>query len=68
MGTLRSKTYRTAIVVSGVQLGEPVIAQATAQPLAPGDTIAEAWFIWDDDAFPNGIINADSSVTHDTAP
>lgn len=68
MGRLRSKTNRAGLSVNAVQLGEPVILDVNADPLGPGDTISEAWFIWDDDAFPNGIINADGSVTHDTAP
>lgn len=68
MGTLRSKTYRTGLTINGVQLGQPVIAQAQAQPLEPGDTISEAWFCWDDEQFPNGIVNADGSVTIDQVP
>lgn len=68
MGTLRSKTYRTGLTVNGVALGQPVIAQNNAAPLEPGDTIAEAWFCWDDEAFPNGIVNADGTVTADTVP
>lgn len=65
MGTLRSKTYQTSHIINGVQLGQPVIAQRDAAPLEPGDTISEAWFCWDDDAYPNGTINPDGTITPD---
>lgn len=64
MGTLRSKTYATGITINGVQLGQPVIQTATG-PADPGDTIPDLWFCWDDDAYPNGIINSDGTITPD---
>ena len=65
MGRLRSKTNRAGLTVNGVQLGEPVILDVNADPLGPGDTISEAWFIWDDEAFGTGVVNADGTVTAD---
>ena len=65
MGRLRSKTNRAGLTVNGVQLGEPVILTLDAEPLGPGDTISEAWFIWDDEAFANGDVHADGTVTAD---
>jgi hypothetical protein len=65
MGRLRSKTNRTGLTVNGVQLGEPAILSIDAEPLGPGDTISEAWFIWDDGAFGDGVVNADGTVTAD---
>jgi hypothetical protein len=65
MGRLRAKTNRAGLTINGVQLGDPVILDANADPLGPGDTIAEAWFIWDDEAYPTGVVNADSTVTLD---
>jgi len=65
MGRLRAKTNYTGLVINGVQLGEPVILRIDAEPLGPGDTISEAWFIWDDEAYPTGVVNADSTVTAD---
>ena len=65
MGRLRSKTNRAGLTVNAVQLGEPVILNVDAEPLGPGDTISEAWFIWDDEAYPTGVVNADGTVTAD---
>jgi len=65
MGRLRAKTNRAGLSVNAVQLGEPVILSIDAEPLGPGDTISEAWFIWDDSAFPTGVVNADGTVTAD---
>lgn len=65
MGRLRAKTNRAGLSVNAVQLGEPAILDITAEPLGPGDTISEAWFIWDDEAYPTGVVNADGSVTAD---
>ena len=65
MGRLRSKTNRAGLTVNAVQLGEPVILTIDAGPLGPGDTISEAWFIWDDEAYPTGVVNADGTVTAD---
>ena len=65
MGRLRSKTNRAGLSVNGVQLGAPVILTIDAEPLGPGDTISEAWFIWDDEAYPTGVVNADGTVTAD---
>jgi len=65
MGRLRAKTNRAGLSVNAVQLGEPVILNIDAEPLGPGDTISEAWFIWDDAAFGDGVVNADGTVTVD---
>jgi hypothetical protein len=65
MGRLRAKTNRAGLTINDVQLGDPVILDMNADPLGPGDTISEAWFIWDDEAYPNGVVNADSTVTAD---
>ena len=65
MGRLRAKTNRAGLSVNGVQLGEPAILDIAAGPLGPGDTISEAWFIWDDSAFGTGVVNADGTVTAD---
>jgi len=65
MGRLRSKTNRAGLTVNGVQLGEPAILQTDGQPPGPGDTIADAWFVWDDEAYADGVVNADGTVTAD---
>jgi hypothetical protein len=65
MGRLRSKTNRAGLTVNGVRLGEPVILQSDMQAPGPGDTISDAWFVWDDEAYPDGQVNADGTVTAD---
>lgn len=68
MGTLRSKTNRTGLVVNGVTLGDAPITLIDGTAPEHGDTISELWFRWDDAAFPNGVVNSDGSVTHDPEP
>lgn len=65
MGTLRSKTNRSGLVVNGVRLGDCPITRADGAPLEPGDTITDAWFVWSDAAFPTGNVHADGTVDVD---
>lgn len=67
MGRLRSKTNAVK-TVNGVALGEPVIADAGGNPPVKGDTITELFFTFDDPRLPNGLLNADGSVTLDPEP
>lgn len=57
MGTLRSLTDFSGLIVNGVILGQPVELD--------GDP---ATFEWDDSAFPNGEILADGTVKVDEEP
>jgi hypothetical protein len=54
MGTLRSTTNHSGLVVNGVILGEPVEIDGNPET-----------YEWDDSAFPNGEIDADGNVTPD---
>ncbi len=65
MGALRSKTNRAGVVVNGVTLGDAPITLIDGTTPEPGDTISELWFRWSDPKFPNGVVNADGSVTVD---
>ena len=65
MGTLRSKTNRTGLVVDGVTLGDAPITLIDGSAPQEGDTVSELWFIWDDPAFPNGVVTADGTIIHD---
>jgi hypothetical protein len=64
MGMLRSKTYLN-VTVNDVALGVPREARADGTAPQPGDTADVLWFVWHDEAFPNGIVHADASVTVD---
>lgn len=65
MGTLRSKTNVSGLVVNEVTLGIAPISLVDGTPPQAGDSISDLWFIWDDSAFPNGVVNSDGSVTVD---
>lgn len=65
MGQLRSKTNRQGLTVNGVLLGDAPITLLDGTQPQPGDTITELWFIWDHEAFPNGIVHADGTVDVD---
>ena len=54
MGTLRSTTDHSGMIVNGVILGQPV--EVDGNP----DT-----YEWDDSAFPNGEIKADGTIIVD---
>jgi len=54
MGTLRSTTDHTGLVVNGVILGDPVDIDGDPET-----------FEWDDSAFPQGEIDADGNITID---
>ena len=68
MGTLRSKTNRTGVVVNGVTLGDAPITLIDGSAPQEGDTISELWFRWDDSRFPNGNVHADGTVDVDPEP
>jgi hypothetical protein len=65
MGRLRAKTNYTGLIINGVQLGEPAVLQSDNQPPGQGDTINDAWYVWDDQAYGTGVVNADGTVTLD---
>lgn len=65
MGMLRSKTNRTGLVVNGVLLGDAPITLIDGTLPQPGDTVTELWFVWDDAAFPTGVVHADGTVVPD---
>jgi hypothetical protein len=54
MGTLRSTTDHSGLVVNGVILGEPVEIDGNPET-----------YEWDDSAFPQGEIDAEGNVTPD---
>jgi YD repeat-containing protein len=54
MGTLRSTTDHSGLVVNGVLLGDPVDIDGDPET-----------FEWDDSAFPQGEIDADGNITLD---
>lgn len=60
MGTLRSASYCSGLVINGLTLGEPTftdeIPPLEAQPLM---------FAWDDPRLPSGVIEDDGIVTLD---
>jgi hypothetical protein len=56
MGTLRSTTDLTGLVVNGCLLGMPVFDEANSM------------FMWDDNAFPTGTIDPSGDVTLDELP
>jgi hypothetical protein len=56
MGTLRSTTDHSGMVVNGVILGDPVDIDGDPET-----------FEWDDSAFPQGEIDADGNITPDEA-
>jgi hypothetical protein len=58
MGTLRSTTDHTGMVVNKITLGDPVRdVDADGQPVGE--------YRWDDSRLPNGVIEDDGSVTLD---
>jgi len=65
MGTLRSKTNRAGLVVNGVTLGSSVLSLLDGTPPQPGDQVDDLWFIWDDAAFPTGVVRASGTVDVD---
>lgn len=65
MGTLRSKTNRAGLVVNGVTLGDAPITLIDGTTPEPGDQVDDLWFIWDDAAFPNGVVRASGTVDVD---
>ena len=69
MGRLRAKTWYPNVTVNGVALGQPPITDINGVAPTPGDSLtADLYFIWDDSRFPNGVVNADGTVTLDPEP
>lgn len=59
MGTLRSASDCTGLVINGVTLGEPTFTdemQADANPIL---------FAWDDPRLPSGVIDDDGTIIVD---
>lgn len=68
MGTIRSKTYVPPVEIAGITLGTPVVLtreDGQMRPQQPGDSLTDAWFVWDDAAIPSGTLNDDGTVTPD---
>lgn len=66
MGTLRSQTNVSGIVVNGILLGDPVApVRSDGTPAQIGDSMADLWFAWDDSAFGNGVVDNEGNVTLD---
>ena len=53
MGTLRSTTNLSGLVVNGCLLGMPIFDEENSM------------FLWDDDAFPTGTVDPSGVVTPD---
>lgn len=62
MGSLRSKFNHKGLVVDGITLGDPPIL--TEELVAP-QSIAEAWFVYDDSRIPTGEILEDGTIVPD---
>jgi hypothetical protein len=58
MGTLRSASDCTGIVVNGITLGQPTFTDEINEG-------AEVLFAWDDSLLPSGLINDDGTITVD---
>jgi hypothetical protein len=58
MGTLRSASDCSGMVINGVLLGEPSFTDAN-------DEEKEPLFIWDDSRFPQGLIEDSGTITLD---
>jgi hypothetical protein len=59
MGTLRSASDCSGLVINGVTLGDPTFTnemQPDANPIL---------FAWDDSRLPNGVIEDDGTITFD---
>lgn len=56
MGRILSKTYPENLAIDGVLLGQPTIVTATGEPFAPGDSLSELWFCWDDPRIPDQVL------------
>ena len=59
MGTLRSASDCSGLVMNGIRLGDPTFTDAR------DDTATPVMFVWDDPRLPNGVIEDDGSVTLD---
>jgi hypothetical protein len=65
VGRLRSKTNRAGLTVNGVLLGDAPITLIDGTPPEAGTQIEDLWFIWDDPAFPTGVVYPNGSVDVD---
>jgi hypothetical protein len=59
MGTLRSTTDHTGMLVHGIALGEPVLDTDENEKPFGGE------YCWDDSRLPNGVIEDDGTITPD---
>jgi hypothetical protein len=60
MGTLRSMTDHTGLIVNKITLGEP--ARDTDDD---GEPLPDSEYFWDDSRLPNGVIKDDGTITLD---
>ena len=60
MGTLRSTSDHTGLVVNGITLGQP--ARDTDDN---GELLLDSEYRWDDSHLPNGVIEDDGTITID---
>jgi len=66
MGTLRSQTNHTGLVVNDVTLGDPIApVRPDGSPAQPGDSMADLFWAWDDSALPTGELLADGTILAD---
>ena len=60
MGTLRSMSDHTGLVVNSITLGQPARdTDDNGEPLLDGE------YRWDDSRLPNGVIQDDGTITID---
>jgi hypothetical protein len=60
MGTLRSATDHTGLIVNGITLGEP--ARDTDDD---GEPLPDSEYRWDDSRLPSGTLNDNGEITLD---
>ena len=60
MGTLRSMTDYTGLIVNGITLGDP--ARETDDD---GEPLPDSEYRWDDSRLPEGVIEDDGTITLD---
>jgi len=60
MGTLRSASDCSSLIVNGIILGDPTFTDEI-----PSQDAKPVLFAWDDSRLPNGVIGDDGSITLD---
>jgi hypothetical protein len=67
MGQLRARIHHGTKATNGVTLGDPVVVRADGTPAAPGDDLADLFWVWDDPRLPTGLVDRAGVITVDEA-